>query len=295
MFGTKHPVTAARRIHTVFEAICMLLALMVISPVASANQVVGSVTLLKGVVTAQAANDALRTLAKGSDVYLSDQLETSRDSFVVIGMNDGGKITLRPETVLQVISYSEEAGREEEKMKLVKGGLRAISGAIGRARPEAVQLETRTTTIGIRGTDFLAYDCLSCDQEEKRLSDKARIPPGLKDSEGNPLPVLTVIDADTRRILEREEVGEIKRAVYFAALDKKIYAVSGDQRIDLEAIDACYRAGKTPFDPDQEFHCLIEVPNFMLLDSYLMRENDEFTLYNIFRELNDENELCEIE
>ncbi|MEE9448057.1 MAG: FecR family protein [Arenicellales bacterium] len=259
-----------------------------------AQTVVGKVSLLKGVVTAQSVDQALRTLAKGSEILLSDELETSQDSFVVIKMSDGGKITLRPNTILQVLAYSEKPGAEEEKMKLVKGGLRAITGAIGHARPEAVKFEARTTTIGIRGTDFVIYDCIECELLEKSLGDKARIPPGRKDKAGTAYPVITVIEGATRRVLEREEVAEIKNAVYFAVLDGKIFAQSGDERIDLDAIDACYRAGETPLDPDQEFHCLIEIPKFVLFDTYLNVPNDEFTLFNVFRELNDEAELCEV-
>ena len=44
--------------------------------------------------------------------------------------------------------------------KLVKGGLRAVSGLIGkRGDPDAYKLGTETATIGIRGTTFGADDC----------------------------------------------------------------------------------------------------------------------------------------
>lgn len=277
------------------SGLCLLgLVLFGIALDAVAREVVGNVTLLKGVVTAQADDKTLRTLAKGSEIFLSDQLETSRDSFVVIKMTDGGKFTLRPETVLQVIAYSQEPGKEEEKMRLLKGGLRAITGAIGHIRPDAVKMETRTTTIGIRGTDYVIHDCLDCALIETKLGDKARIPPGPSGALGGTLPVITVQDADARRILEREKIGDIKNAVYFAVLDGKIFAQSGDERIDLDAIDACYRAGKTPADADQEFHCLIEIPRFVLYDAYLNPPDDEFTLFNAFSELDDENEFCEV-
>ena len=39
---------------------------------------------------------------------------------------------------------------------MLKGGLRAITGLIGRTRPAAFRMETRNATIGIRGTDFMA-------------------------------------------------------------------------------------------------------------------------------------------
>jgi len=43
---------------------------------------------------------------------------------------------------------------------LVRGGLRAVTGLVGkRGDPEAYKLGTETATIGIRGTSFGADDC----------------------------------------------------------------------------------------------------------------------------------------
>ena len=58
---------------------------------------VGKVILLKGIVTANSQHRSLTALAKGSEIYLHDRIETAASSFVVIRMNDGGKLTLRPE------------------------------------------------------------------------------------------------------------------------------------------------------------------------------------------------------
>lgn len=276
----------------------ILILFMPMSSLYSQETVVGKVSLLKGVVTAETQGQATRLLAKGSEVFLKDRIETSEDSFVVVKMADNGKLTLRPETVLEVQSYSQVPGKEQERLKLIKGGLRVLTGLIGQSRPDAVKMETRTTTIGIRGTDYIIRDCVDCEAEENALGDFSRVPPKRKGAaDGSPLPVITILDADTRRVLEREEVGRIKNAIYFAVLDGKIFAQSGEERIDLEAIDACYRAGDTPTDPDEEFHCLIEIPRFVLYDRYLNNPGsaDDFTLFNIFKELKDKEAICEID
>ncbi len=270
----------------------LLLVLMPVSYAQSA-QIIGEVSLVKGVVTAQSAIQAIRTLAKGSEVYLKDQIETAKDSFVVIKMADGGKLTLRPETQLLVQAYNQTAGQEEEKLKLIKGGLRALSGLIGRTRPASVKLETRTTTIGIRGTDYVVRDCVNCEVDEQALGDKPRIPPGPRGNAGGALPTVILFDEQTRRILDREEVGRIKKAVYFAVFDGGISAQSGNEQIDLDAVDACYRPGKTELD--REFHCLLEIPRFLLHDKYLNLNRDEFTLYNAFSALDEEDEICQLD
>lgn len=274
----------------------LVLLLSLVSPLFAQSQTVGTVSLLKGVVTAQTEGQAVRILARGSDIFLLDQLETSEDSFVVVKMSDNGKMTLRPNTILKVQAYNQSPGKEQESMKLIKGGLRILTGLIGQRRPESVKMETRTTTIGVRGTDYIVRDCVDCEAEENALSEFSRISPHRKGAGEGPLPIITVIDADTRRVLEREEVGQIKNAIYFAVLDGKIFAQSGSERIDLDAIDACYRGGDTPTDPDQEFHCLTEIPRFVLYDRYLNipSSEDEFTLFNIFKELKGKEAICEI-
>lgn len=99
-------------------------------PSAWAAEAVGTVSLVKGVVTANSAEQGLRTLDKGSEVYVLDAIETAQDSFVVVVMNDQGKLTLRPNSHLLVQAYNQTAGQEEEKLKLIKGGLRAVTGLI---------------------------------------------------------------------------------------------------------------------------------------------------------------------
>lgn len=293
-----------RLIHNYFSVVQLVVVQIILAVVlsghslnAAAIELAGKITLLKGVVTAEGKGQPFRSLAKGSEVFISDRIETSADSFLVMKMTDGGKITLRPNSIFEVVSYNANKGQEEEKFKLIKGGFRAVSGAIGHARPENVKMETRTTTIGIRGTDIVVYDChdQDCSLLEKQLGNKSRIPPGRKGNNGGVSPIITVLAADTKRVLEREEVADIKNAVYFAVLEGKIFAQSGNERIDLEAIDACYRAGETPFDEDQDFHCLIEIPKFILFDEYLNVPQSEFTLFNAFREIGkDESQMCEV-
>ncbi len=44
-------------------------------------------------------------------------------------------------------------------LRLLKGGLRTVTGLMGKRRPDAFQLGTATATIGIRGTDFVVRVC----------------------------------------------------------------------------------------------------------------------------------------
>jgi hypothetical protein len=70
-------------------------------------------------------------------------------------------MTLRPGTdmVVQRFQYREGATNNSMIMQLFSGGLRAITGLISKNAPEAAKLQTKTATIGIRGTDFDARLC----------------------------------------------------------------------------------------------------------------------------------------
>ena len=94
------------------SAIALWLLIMV-SGVTCAAEVVGSVILAKGVVTAAGAGSPPRTLAKGSEVNKGETISTASDSFVVVTMLDGSKITLRPRSEVTLEAYSEEPGAEE--------------------------------------------------------------------------------------------------------------------------------------------------------------------------------------
>lgn len=275
-----------------FLAICLGLLLVA---KAQAQLAVGEVSLVKGVVTANSAAHGLRTLDRGSEVFVEDEIETAQDSFVVVVMRDQGKLTLRPNTRLQVQAYNQQPGQEEERLKLIKGGLRAVTGLIGKARPDAVKLETRTTTIGIRGTDFIVIDCdpateIDCNLFERELQDQSRQPPTRKRDNQVMPPVEEIINNAVQRKVDREPVEPVKNAVYFAVYDGKIYAITDGELIELEAVDACYRG-----EGASEFNCLLEIPKFLLHDVYLNVERDEFTLFNIFSDLSAEEAMCQLD
>ena len=130
----------------------------------------GSVTVMKGVGTAQTAGDDPRLLAQGSPIFESDTLTTGKKSFLIVGFHDGSAVTLRSDSTLKVADYSQTEGQESALMQLGKGGLRMLTGAIGKVRPENVKINTRVASIGIRGTDFIVVDCAAGACEEAGTS-----------------------------------------------------------------------------------------------------------------------------
>jgi len=258
-----------------------------------ANTPVGAVLIVKGVVTASVSNSGLRTLSKGSEVFLGETISTASDSFVVVKMNDSSKVSLRPLSEVVLEKYSEESGKEEALFDLLKGGLRAISGEIGEKRPEQYRVETNIATVGIRGTDFIVRLCENdCSAEELGLGQLPQQQAG--PSAGNPtkrkqLRKLDNNDAAANgSFIECKPVGEIKRGLYTAVFEGKIYVRTAAEEIELEAVEAM-------FVEDREILCFSVLPNFLIEDEFLRKDQEDvFTLFNILKNVDDAEQHCAI-
>lgn len=131
------------------------------SPVALAATA-GQVTHLSGTLSAKTADGKSKLLAVKSDIAEGDTLTTEADTYARVKFADGGEVVLRPGTQLKIESYAYNAAQPESDnivMNMFKGGLRAVTGLIGKRNKEKVKFATETATIGIRGTNFGALLC----------------------------------------------------------------------------------------------------------------------------------------
>ena len=81
----------------------------------------------------------------------------AKDGEVHVRMQDTGFIVLRPNSRIQIVSYKADGGDDDkEVLRLIVGGLRSITGWIGKFNSKGYRLQTATATIGIRGTDHEA-------------------------------------------------------------------------------------------------------------------------------------------
>lgn len=102
-------------------------------------------------------------LTRGSNLQRGETINTARNSSVRLRFTDGGETVVRPESsmVVQDYQYAKEAPEQDSFIfKLLKGGLRAVTGAVGkRGNQNAYQMQVNTATIGIRGTDYSVRLC----------------------------------------------------------------------------------------------------------------------------------------
>jgi hypothetical protein len=121
---------------------------------------VGRVILSAGETTAVRQGQIVR-LANGTMVQDADVLRTGPQSNMQVRFEDDSYVSLRENSEVRIDQFRFNGGKGDESafFSLLKGGLRAVTGLIGRTNHENYRMDTPTATIGIRGTDFALTHC----------------------------------------------------------------------------------------------------------------------------------------
>lgn len=124
------------------------------TPAAPRPKAVGRVMRVQGELVAKETDDEIRKLTLGSPVFEGDTLQSDAASYAVVAFRDGGRITLQASSVFQVeaFKYGKAQGQENIALRLIKGGVRVVTGLIGRVNRDNYQFRMSGATIGIRGT-----------------------------------------------------------------------------------------------------------------------------------------------
>ncbi|MBC7917300.1 MAG: FecR domain-containing protein [Rhodoferax sp.] len=140
-------------------------------------QSAGEVEFSRGVAFAQTPGQMPRTMGKGLALKEGDRLTTSDGSTAIVKLQDGTRMTLRPnsEMIVKTYQFKEGSAQNSMVMQLLRGGFRAITGLISKSSPDAARVQTATATIGIRGTDFDARICgPECRAESAKVTEPTR-------------------------------------------------------------------------------------------------------------------------
>jgi hypothetical protein len=145
------------------------LAVAVCLPALAAAETAGHVYFSKGAVFVVSAQGVRQPLRKDMVVEAKQTLVTEGDGLLQIKFTDGAFLALPASTQLRIDEYKTRTGTESAFLTLLRGGLRTITGLIGKANPAAYRVSTPTATIGIRGTHYLARvcngDCFTANQK----------------------------------------------------------------------------------------------------------------------------------
>jgi len=99
---------------------------------------------------------------KDTEVLSGDVITTGGTSNAQVRFKDGAVVAFRPETEFRVDEYKYSGkpdGTEKAAVSLVKGGVRAVTGVIGRSNRDNLKVNAVVATVGIRGTGFNITFC----------------------------------------------------------------------------------------------------------------------------------------
>ena len=133
----------------------------IITPASAQTTEVGKVLMSLGDVKLNRAGQ-LTPLKKGGAVQAGDVIVTGATSNAQVRMTDGAIIAIRPDSEFKINEYSYNGkadGTEKASLSLVKGGVRAVTGVIGRENRDNLKVNAVVATIGVRGTGFNIVYC----------------------------------------------------------------------------------------------------------------------------------------
>ncbi|MBL8482579.1 MAG: FecR domain-containing protein, partial [Rhodocyclaceae bacterium] len=130
------------------EADCAAEATRLGQAQSSAVQVAARALQVQGTVVARSAGGEVRQLADGGPVYAGDTVETDRRGQAVLAFRDDTRFTLQAGTRFAVQNYRYDAasGSGNALFRLLKGGLRAFTGLIGKRDPASFRIGTAVAT-----------------------------------------------------------------------------------------------------------------------------------------------------
>jgi len=125
---------------------------LVAADIAFANALVTSIT---GPVQVQSANAPAHALRLGDVVRQGDTVSTGPAASAVLRFEDGQITALSANSRMTISTYTFNSQGQTGSvlLSLLAGGMRAISGLIGKNSPQNVTYKAQSVTIGIRGTD----------------------------------------------------------------------------------------------------------------------------------------------
>jgi hypothetical protein len=142
-----------------FKHHALIVALAGAYPTLAYSAGAARVDFAAGSVMAVSAAGTQRVVAKGTEIGSGEAVVTGSGGRAQLRFTDGALISLQPGTEFKIDNYQFSGKNDNEEkgfFSLIKGGMRTITGLIGRSNRNNYQVSTSVATIGIRGTEYTA-------------------------------------------------------------------------------------------------------------------------------------------
>lgn len=138
------------------SAAVLLLCVLHNGIAAGGEEPAGTIKVAKGSVSIERGEQKLAASA-GAEVFAADRVVTGNDGSVGITLRDNTLLSAGHNSTLQLDKFafdsSTHVGTIDATLK--RGTLAVVSGKIAKQSPDSVRFRTPTTTLGVRGTEFI--------------------------------------------------------------------------------------------------------------------------------------------
>jgi hypothetical protein len=104
-----------------------------------------------------------RVLKSGDAVFENTRLIAGKQGSASVVLRDGTTLVLSENSQFNIETFTFDSTTQNGGMlvNLLQGSMRMLTGLIAKVNPDAIQVKTKTLSVGVRGTDFIV------DTEEK--------------------------------------------------------------------------------------------------------------------------------
>lgn len=153
-YRVQHSIRFQGAVARAFALLCCLLLLPLS---ALAQDAAGRIIKSSGEVNAVSAAGASRPLARGSEFFVGETVQTGPRASVQLRFSDASVVTLEADSRFLISDYAFDGpggAADSLVMSLLEGTLRTISGSVGDSTGDTYRLDTPLASIGIRGTEY---------------------------------------------------------------------------------------------------------------------------------------------
>lgn len=139
-----------------FGVIWIAAAMLMYVNTAYADEAAGTIKSVSGEVSIVRNGESI-VGAAGMRLSPADKIVTGPKSGVGIALQDGTLLSFGAGSVSQLNEFRYDPVKRDGNLliSILKGSMRFVTGLLGKHNPSAVSIRTPTSTIGIRGTDFI--------------------------------------------------------------------------------------------------------------------------------------------
>jgi hypothetical protein len=96
-------------------------------------------------------------LKSGDAVFENTRLIAGKQGTASVVLRDGTTLVMSENSQFEISKFTFDATTQDGSIlvNLLQGSMRMLTGLIAKINPEAIQVKTKTLSVGIRGTDFI--------------------------------------------------------------------------------------------------------------------------------------------